>query len=144
MQDSSKNNVKSTITFILNFVQILCFSLAVGGMGGLIGGVFHRCIDGATELRDQNPVILFFMPVGGLFIVIMYKLFAKDKDVTTDLIISSLRKDQKIPFVMMPLIFIGTVVTQFVGGTAGREGAALQLGGSLGYNTGKLFNICTF
>ena len=141
MQNAVKNNATLISKYILNFIQMLCFSIMIGIVGGVVGGFFHKCIDAATEMRTITPWLIYLMPVGGLVIVVMYKLFASKKSINTDLVISSLREDKKIPLVMIPLIFISTVITQFVGGSAGREGAALQLGGSIGYNAGRLFRL---
>ena len=141
MYNYVKNNLKIIRKYIINFVQMLLFSLAIGAFGGILGALFHKCIDMATELRGQKPSVLLFMPVGGIVIVVLYKVFASNKKVNTNLVISSLRQDRKIPLVMIPLIFVSTVISQLVGSSTGREGAALQLGGSLGYNAGRLFRL---
>ena len=143
MQEILKNNFKAVLKYIIGFMQMLVFSLLLGAVGGGLGALFHKCIDVATEYRHHNPKVLLFMPLGGIFIVVIYKIFASKKKVSTDRVISSLRKDRNIPLIMIPLIFVSTVVTQFVGASAGREGAALQLGGSLGYNTSRLFRLNT-
>ncbi len=137
-----KESLRSLIRYILSFAKWTAVSIAVGSIGGVIGSIFHMAIDFGTELRGHHEWILFLMPAGALVIVAMYKLFAKSEGVDTNLVISSLRHDNKIPLVMIPLIFISTVITQLVGGSGGREGAALQLGGSIGYNVGKAFKMC--
>lgn len=137
----AKQNLKSVADYAVFFVKWIIISLAVGAVGGALGSVFHICIDEATGLRGKYFWILFFMPVGGIFIKLMYKLFRREERIDTNLVIKSLRENNKIPLVMIPLIFISTVVTQLVGGSGGREGAALQLGGSVGYNAGKLLKM---
>ncbi len=134
-------NLKSLAEYSVSFVRWIVVSVSVGCVGGLLGSIFHICIDGATELREHFWWILLFMPVGGLFIKLMYRLFKREDRIDTNLVIKSLRENRKIPFVMIPLIFISTVITQLVGGSAGREGAALQLGGSIGYNAGRLLKL---
>lgn len=126
----------------MSFSKWIVLSVAVGAIGGVIGSIFHISIDLGTEFRGHHSGILFLMPIGAIIIVAMYKLFAKQGGIDTNLIISSLRRDNKIPLIMIPLIFISTVITQLVGGSGGREGAALQLGGSIGYNVGKVFKMC--
>ena len=125
----------------MSFLKWVLVSATVGCIGGFLGGIFHVCIDGATELRGRHWWILLFMPIGGLLIKLMYTLFKREDRIDTNLVIKSLRENNKIPIVMVPLIFISTVITQLVGGSAGREGAALQLGGSIGYNAGKLLKF---
>ena len=134
-------NLKSLADYAVSFVRWVVVAVLVGGMGGVLGGIFHICIDKATELRGNFWYLLLFMPVGGIFIKLMYRLFKREDRIDTNLVIKSLRENNKIPFVMIPLIFISTVVTQLVGGSAGREGAALQLGGSIGYNAGQLLKL---
>ncbi len=64
-----------------------------------------------------------------------------DEETGTNLIISSVRGNIKVPLLMAPLIFLGTVLTHLTGGSAGREGAALQLGGSIGAKSGELLKL---
>ena len=127
--------------YILSFVKWLAVATLVGAVGGLLGTAFHHCIDKATELRLEHTWIIFLMPVGGLLIKILYTLCRKQDRMDTNLVIKSLRENNRIPLIMIPLIFTGTVITQLVGASGGREGAALQLGGSVGYNFGKLFRF---
>jgi len=134
-------NLRSLADYCISFIRWVLVSAAVGCVGGLLGSIFHICIDGATELRARFWWILLFMPIGGLFIKLMYRFFKREDRIDTNLVIKSLRENNRIPFVMIPLIFISTVVTQLVGGSAGREGAALQLGGSIGYNAGRLLKL---
>ena len=134
-------SLKGLSEYTLSFLRWIALSVLVGCVGGVLGSAFHICIDGATELRDRYWWILLFMPIGGLVIKLLYGLFKHQERIDTNLVIKSLRKNNRIPFVMIPLIFVSTVITQLVGGSGGREGAALQLGGSVGYNTGKLFRL---
>jgi H+/Cl- antiporter ClcA len=71
----------------------------------------------------------------------MYHFFRNDNDTGTNLVIDALIEDEKIPLFKAPLIIISTFLTHLFGGSAGREGAALQFGGSLGYNLGSLFHL---
>ena len=114
---------------------------AVGVIGGIIGSIFHICIDKATLVREHNTWIVFLLPFAAVLIRLMYHHFKSEVHLDTNLVIRSLREDRKIPLIMVPLIFLGTVITQFFGGSAGREGAALQLGGSIGYNVGKFLKL---
>lgn len=59
----------------------------------------------------------------------------------TNLVLSAIHSDEDLPLRMAPLIFISTLITHLFGGSAGREGAALQLGGSIGNGLGKLFRF---
>ncbi len=127
--------------YITNFLKWTVIAVIVGGIGGVVGSVFHIGIDKVTELRAENPIILYFLPIGGIVIAALYAVFKKSGRIDTNRVIEAARGETNIPLVMIPLIFISTIITHMLGGSAGREGAALQLGGSIGYNTGKLFKL---
>lgn len=133
--------VKNSFEYIKALVKWLIISLIIGALGGVLGSVFHILIDEVTELRFHNRWVIYLLPVGGLLITYLYSIFKKEGKIDTNRVILSIREDQKIPLVMVPLIFISTVITHFLGGSAGREGAALQLGGGIGYNLGRLFKL---
>ena len=139
--DNIKLNLKGLLKYVEAFFKWIIISILVGVAGGVLGSVFHKSIDFVTELRIQNSFLIYILPVGGLFIAVIYYLFSSKGRIDTNRVIESVRKDKDIPIVMLPLIFISTVVTHMLGGSAGREGAALQLGGSVGYNTGKLLKL---
>lgn len=121
------------------FLKWAALALLVGSVGGVTGSLFHICIDLVTEVREENGWVIYFLPLGGVVIAALYGLSKKKLD--TNRVINAISGDKSVPFVMAPLIFVSTVITHFLGGSAGREGAALQLGGSLGYNIGKLFKL---
>ena len=106
--------------------------ILVGIPGGVLGSLFHLCIDKVTEFRIQNTWILLILPLGGVLIAVMYRLFRKKGAINTDRVLLAAEQDRDVPFVMIPLIFISSVVSHLLGSSVGREGAALQLGGGLG------------
>ncbi len=132
---------KNIFKYSSAFLKWIIISLIVGVIGGIIGSIFHICIDKVTEIRVENDYILYFLPLGGLIIAGMYHLFSSKGKIDTNRVLESIRDNEKVPLIMMPLIFLSTVLTHFFGGSAGREGAALQLGGSIGYNIGKVFRL---
>ncbi len=139
--DLIKENLKNTVKYVVAFVKWVIIAIAVGLTGGILGSLFHLSIDYVTELRQKNGFLIYLLPVGGILIAALYRIFSSKGSIDTNRVIKSVRRDKNIPFVMIPLIFISTVVTHMLGGSAGREGAALQLGGSVGYNTGRLFKF---
>lgn len=136
-----KANLKSSLLYLKVLLRWTILSIIIGIIGGGLGSVFHIFIDKVTEFRVENTSIIFFLPAGGVLIAFLYKLFSSKGKIDTNRVIESIRKDKNIPFVMIPLIFISTIITHLLGGSAGREGAALQLGGSVGYNVGRLFKF---
>lgn len=137
--------VKKSFLYILRynvaFIKWIAISVVIGVLGGVLGSVFYHSIDWATKLRGHYGFLLYLLPVGGLTIAGMYRLFFKNGKMNTDRVIESVRKNSKVPFIMVPLIFVSTVITHGLGGSAGRGGAALQLGGGIGYKVGKIIRL---
>ena len=131
----------NSFEYLKVFIKWLMISLVVGVLGGVTGSVFHILIDEVTEVRQHHNWVIFLLPLGGLLITYLYRRFKKAGKIDTNRVILSIRDNQNIPLVMVPLIFVSTVITHFLGGSAGREGAALQLGGGIGYNLGRLFKL---
>ncbi|MDO5389417.1 MAG: chloride channel protein, partial [Clostridia bacterium] len=130
---------------IFNRIWILlrwiCFSFFTGIILGVISAAFSYCLRTGIAARTENPELIFLLPLGGLIIVGFYRLLDYANDGGTNLVLESIQSNKEIPLRMTPLIFISTVVTQIFGGSAGREGAALQIGGSVGNFLGKLFKL---
>ena len=139
--EALKYGINSSLKYIKSLLKWILVSILVGFIGGLVGSLFHISIDAVTNLRMENTWLIFFLPFGGLLITASYELFKKEGKIDTNRVIESVRSSKSIPLIMAPLIFFGTVVTHLFGGSAGREGAALQLGGSIGYNLGKGFKF---
>ncbi len=139
--DNIKNNLKFSWDYLKTFLKWILVATLVGSIGGCIGSVFHLTIDYATELRMQYFWILFCLPLGGLVIAGIYDVFKKQGRLDTNRVLLAVTSEEKVPLVMAPLIFVSTVLTHLFGGSAGREGAALQLGGSIGYNVGKMVRL---
>lgn len=123
------------------FIRWTAIAAAIGCAGGLIGAAFHTAVSGANEFRSENSWLVFLLPFGGLLIVALYKLASMLDNHGTDDIIDAVRGTKKLPFRTAPLIFVSTFITHLFGGSAGREGAALQLGGTVGYGAGRTFGL---
>ena len=128
-------------TNILYFLKWSLIAAVLGTVGGFFGSLFSLGITRATGLRQGNPWLLFAMPAAGLVIVWLYSVTHQEKNRGTDMVIDSISSNEKITGVTGPLIFISTVLTHLVGGSSGREGAALQLGGSIGSVLGRLLKL---
>ena len=136
MQKSRHNLERATIS-----VKWVIFSILVGLVVGLVGTAFYLSLSFVTIIFTQNRWMLYFLPVAGVTIVALYHVLHDEKDTGTNLVISSIHSDDQIPFRMFPLIFVSTLLTHMCGGSAGREGAALQIGGSIGSSMGTLFRF---
>jgi len=113
----------------------------VGVCIGVVGAIFHFAIEYATEFRVEHSWILYCLPIGGIFIVLWYRFLKMGKDPGTNFILTGVRANDRVSARMAPAIFLSTVITHLVGGSAGREGAALQLGGSLGASFGRILKL---
>ncbi len=133
--------IKRIGKYITVFLKWLLLSIITALVCGGAGCLFHMLIEIATDFRSEHNFIIWFLPVGGVVIVFLYHIFKLEKIGGTNYVINSIRKDGKVPFTMAPGILTGTVLTHLLGGSAGREGAALQLGGSLGSSLGRIFKL---
>lgn len=141
MNEIIKHKILHNLHRLVVSAKWVVFSLLVGVIVGLCGTAFYYGMSFVTLLRQQNQWLIFLLPVGGLLIVGLYHLFRDEKDTGTNLVISAIHSGDELPFRMAPLIFISTLITHLCGGSAGREGAALQMGGSIGNSLGHLFRF---
>ncbi|MCH5209833.1 MAG: chloride channel protein [Oscillospiraceae bacterium] len=133
--------LKSAFNYLTVFLKWGFIAVIIGGVGGVVGALFHASVLHANELFSKYDKLILLLPFGGLLIVAIYKKCKMLGNKGTDSILASIRSDEGVPFCLAPLIFISTVITHLLGGSAGREGAALQLGGSIGSSIGKLFRL---
>lgn len=136
--ENVKNHFKKIFFSTLYFLRYIFYSVIIGVVVGLVGAAFYHCMHLATGLRNTYSWIHYLLPIGGLIIVGDNYLFKDRAPQGTNLILKSVRDEEHIPIKVAPLIFIDTVLTHLFGGSAGREGAALQLGGSIGSFIGKI------
>ena len=127
----------------LTMVKWIVFSFVMGLFLGVVGAVFYHGIHLVTEFRTTHSWVLLFLPVGAVVITYFYHLLHDDRDKGTNLVISSIQSDDEIPLRVSGLIFVSTILSHLVGASVGREGAALQLGGSVGSYLGRLFHFET-
>ncbi len=135
-----KNMFFITKNYITEIFKWFFLALLTGTLSGIIGSLFDLAVEYVTTIRAEHSFIIYLLPLGGIIITIIYRLL-KVKNIGTDHIIKSVREKEVVPFALLPAIFSGTVITHFLGGSAGREGAALQLGGSIGSKIGSLFKL---
>ncbi|MDE6965199.1 MAG: chloride channel protein [Lachnospiraceae bacterium] len=122
-------------------VKWVIFAIISGIVVGAAGTFFYFCMSFVTDSRADHPWLIWLLPFGGLLIVGAYHILHSENDSGTNLVLSSIHSGDKLPIRMAPLIFVSTLITHLLGGSSGREGAALQLGGSIGNELGKLFRF---
>jgi H+/Cl- antiporter ClcA len=132
-------------------VSILVKSLIVIAPISIITGLFVALflwlLEQATIIRWNNMWLILLLPLAGVLISLLYKYFGKDAEGGNNLIIVEVyedltpEKNKEIPLVMTPLILVTTVITHLFGGSAGREGTAVQIGGSIASFLSKKFKL---
>ena len=113
-------------------IKWLVFAALTGIALGLVGTALGKGVSMATAFRMEHPWILYGLPFAGVLIVWMYQWERKQERSSTNMVLDAIHAEREIPLKTAPLIFISTILTHLFGGSAGREGAALQLGGSIG------------
>ena len=136
LADSFASSAKEWGLYIETFLKWLVVAGLIGGAGGILGAIFHHSIEAAETARNANPWLFWLLPVAGLVIVGFYKL-TKTEGLNTNHVIRAVHKGKRLSVMLMPAIFVGTVLTHLCGGSAGREGAALQMGGTIGQWIGR-------
>ena len=144
--EASENNITENEShtyyeLIKGFVKWFVIAVIVGVVVGIGGTAFQIALRFANDFRTENNAIIFAMPLAGLIIVFLYSIAGLSKDPGTNNIIKGARSEETVSIKLAPLIFAATFLTHITGGSAGREGAALQIGGSLASPFGKLLKM---
>ena len=129
---------KHSAYYVSAFVKWTAFSLAVGLVGGGVGALFSHLISYVTDIRMANGWLIYLLPLGGIVIALIYHLLKVEHKGTND-VFEAVRSEKQVPFSLAPAITIGAGITHLLGGSAGKEGAALQLGGSIASVISKVF-----
>lgn len=127
--------------YLITFLKWGLFGLMMGVIGGLLGAGFHHALHFVTHLRAAHTWLIFLLPVGGLLSVGIYHIFRQRSNRGTNEIIDAVLEGKEVSPLVAPVIFLATATTHLFGGSAGREGAALQIGGSAASILGKILKL---
>lgn len=125
---------------IRNFLDWAVFGILVGLIAGFVAAVFGLLLTALTAYRRNHVQLILGLPLAGLAIVFLYNHVGERGDKGTNLVLRSVREGEKVPWYVAVRIFIATAITHLFGGSAGREGAALQLGSSISSTLAKLLH----
>ena len=125
---------------ISNLIKWLVLAVITGCIVGAASTLFSFTLKAVTSYRKAHEWIFLLLPLSGLVIVFLYEKLGKE-DGGTNQVLSTVRSRDDVPILSAPLIFITTALTHFTGGSAGREGAAIQLGGSIGNQLGRWIHL---
>ena len=134
-----KTILKTIYEDILIIIKWVLLALITGAVTGLVGGLFHMAIDSVTKIRTENGWIILLLPLAGVVIAMLYRL--SKHPLTTNMVIEGTNAGKSVSFLLAPFIFISAVITHLFGGSVGREGAALQIGGGLGATIGHILRV---
>ncbi len=135
------NKINWLLQYILLVLKWSLLSIIIGVIGGGLGAGFHHILQLVTEVRQSYNWIIFLLPLGGIITVFLYRLFRLQSNRGTDEIIDSVLVGEPVSPLIAPAILLTTSITHLLGGSAGREGAALQIGGSVASLLNKLFRL---
>jgi H+/Cl- antiporter ClcA len=117
------------LLFCLRWVLL---SAIVGGLAGTASAGFLVALDFVTNWRELHPWVIALLPVGGLLVGLLYHYWGKSVEGGNNLLLDEInRPAQLVSLRMVPLVLVGTLLTHLFGGSAGREGTAVQMGGAL-------------
>ncbi len=114
----------------------------IGLLAGSASAVFLIALEWATNFREANLWIISLLPIGGLLIGLTYYYFGQDVVKGNNQILEEFHSPKNIiPLKMAPLVLLSTVATHLFGGSAGREGTAIQMGGAIADQFTKIFKL---
>lgn len=118
--------------FFKELVIWVLVSLIIGALIGAVSASFLYILDWITQTRENNSAIVWLLPFSGLLIVWLYQISGKNLDKGNNLLITTYHNpNSKISWLLAPIIYLTTLITHLFGGSAGREGTAMQMGGSI-------------
>jgi H+/Cl- antiporter ClcA len=132
----------SISTLFLYLFKWMAICLLIGLLAGSASAFFLWALDWATNYREANLWIIAFLPLGGLIIGLTYHYWGENVVKGNNQLLEEFHSPKKvIPLRMAPLVLFGTIATHFFGGSAGREGTAVQMGGAIADQFTKIFKL---
>lgn len=137
-----KETLHHGVSNLKEFLRWLFLSTVTGLIIGMVSVIFNYGMKYASDFRTAHSWVLFLLPLAGVIIVFLYRFFDYENNAGTDTVIECIHSETYIPPKMAGLIFVSSILTVICGGSVGREGAAVQIGGSLGrqFGIGLSFN----
>lgn len=127
---------------VLHLLRWMLIALPVALFTGSVVALFLWLLEAATNLRYRNGWLLYLLPVAGVLIWWLYRAAGKNAESGNNLILDEIHEPGGgVPVRMAPLVLLTTVLTHLFGGSAGREGTAVQIGGSLSGLVGKWLRL---
>ncbi len=141
MREKCTEILRRMAAYLKVFARRTALSVLIGLLCGGLGGLFHYVVDLSSGMFHAHGWLLYLLPLAGMAIVWLYHRAGIFQDKGANLVLASLRTGETVPARVAPLIFAGTVLTQLCGGSAGREGAALQIGAGTATCFNRVFHL---
>ncbi len=125
---------------IIKFLKMFLLFIFTGVICGIVGAMFSKTISIVTSIRSNNSFLLYFLPIAGVVSVFLYNKL-NIKGMSTNHVIKSTTNDNELSPLLAPAVFISSSFSHLCGASVGREGAALQLGGSISTYISTLFHL---
>ncbi|MBO0421990.1 voltage-gated chloride channel protein [Enterococcus plantarum] len=137
-----KKELNMPLKVSIYMVKWLMIASLIGLVMGTLSAFFLKSLDIVTQIRVDNSWLLFLLPVSGAIFAFLYKKFGGNSIRGNNLVIDQANGEQEnIPLRLIPLTLFGTITTHLFGGSVGREGTAVQMGGTVADTIGRLFKL---
>lgn len=128
-----------------NILKLILISILIGGISGVFIGIFLIFLEKAVDINLKHKFLVFILPLSGMLMTFLYSKYGGNSQKGNNLIIENINgSKEEIKFIMAPLVFLGTVLTHLFGGSVGREGTGVQIGGTIGNALSKILKCSTY
>ncbi len=135
----NSEKAKTTLVLLLKWIFIC---VLIGIFSGSASAFFLVALEWVTQFREYNSWMIWLLPIGGLLIGLLYHYYGATVVKGNNLLLEEYENPQKvIPLKMAPLVLVGTLITHIFGGSAGREGTAVQMGGAIADQFTRIFQL---
>jgi H+/Cl- antiporter ClcA len=137
-----KSELKMPIKMSIHMVKWLIISALIGSIMGALSAFFLKSLEIVTTIRLEHSWLLFLLPVSGAIFAFLYQRYGGNAIRGNNLVIDQANGEQEnIPLRLIPLTLFGTLTTHLFGGSVGREGTAVQMGGTVANAVGRVFHL---
>lgn len=124
----------------VSIVKVIFISIVIGILSGISIGIFLLLLEKSIELNLKYAYLVYVLPISGVIMTYLYEAYGGNSKKGNNIIIENINGSrEEIEFIMAPLVFMGTILTHLFGGSVGREGTGVQIGGTIGSFLCRLF-----
>jgi len=140
--NAANNKQRSLLSNLKNFLRWLVILSILSTTVGTASAGFLQSLEWVTQFREQHIWIIAFLPLAGLLVGLLYHYYGKEVEAGNRVLIDTIRQPKTIiPFRMVPFVYLGTMATHLFGGSAGREGTAMQMAAGIADQLSRPFKL---